>query len=124
MTEDTLKLLKALKEVGYELVTVFVADKRVPQSVELEKSNRNNGVGTYWKDNTTFTVEGGPVRIVCALPEVDGTCFGLSGSGWPKIWDVIKRVNSSGGGLGHSHSLPEGLVKFYDAGFYDLAEID
>ncbi len=116
ITEKTEELLQACKEAGYERVTVFVADKRVPDSVRIKKESHR---GSYWGTGTGNE----PFRIVCAAPPQRGPHHHLPGNNWPKMWSIVKRtgLHPSGAGNGDAHNVlcPDSLT----AGYYDLAEL-
>ncbi len=116
ITEKTQEFLEACKEAGYERVTIFVHDKRVPESVRIKKES---ACGSYWGNGK----RGDPFRVVCAAPPQRGAHHHLPGVGWPKMWDIVKRtgLHPTGAGNGDAHNVlcPETLT----AGYYDLAEV-
>lgn len=146
ITEKTEEFLQACKEAGYERVTIFVHDKRVPDSCMIRKSSTGWGAdedgmrensetgemefapnhkvvnchGTYWgwgrKDR--------PFKVVCGDPPQRGPHPTLKTNGlWPKMWGIVKELglNYAGAGHGEGHDVlcPDVLT----AGYYDLAEL-
>ena len=124
-TEKTEEFLQACKEAGYERVTIFVADKRVPDSVRIKKGSCTNGPGWYWGTGAPT----GPFRVVCGAPEqrgVHATLKNVDGQpkmGWPKMWEIVHRLDlhnrGAGSGDGHDVLCPALLT----AGYYDLSEL-
>ena len=116
ITEKTGEFLQACKEAGYERVTIFVADKRVPDSVRIKGESVS---GSYWGNGT----KDGPFCVVCAAPQQRGSHPHLPGNNWPKMWHIVKRtgLHPTGAGNGDAHNVlcPASLT----AGYYDLAEL-
>jgi len=124
MNERTKQLLLECKKAGYERVTIFIADKRVPDSVKIEKESTNR---EYWG----FGTREHPHKIVCGSPDVSGDCPGLPTTKqdgtphtWPAMWGVVKRSSDLRGGAGklNGHSIKN--TSLLDAGYYDLSEIE
>ena len=119
ITEKTEEVLQACKEAGYERVTIFVADWRVPDSVRIKSGSLVPGAGSYWGRGTRSE----PHQVVCAAPEQRGTHHSLPGNNWPKMWAIVKKLGlhnaGSGSGDGHDVLCPAALT----AGYYDLAEL-
>lgn len=128
ITKRTKELLLECKDAGYERITIFVHDKRVPDSVQIRKGStgwnvdedgifEDNSGGKYFRPKKT---EGGypwhglywglgtrnmPFKIICGAPNVSGDCIGLPKTRidgtpceWPAMWGIIK-----GSELAHSH---------------------
>lgn len=115
VTEKTQEFLEACRAVGYERVTIFVADKRVPDSVLIKKESE----GGYWGRGGP----GSPYKVVCGAPARTGPHPMLGGDNWPAMWGVVRRLglNSRGGGNRDAHDICE--TSLLTAGYYDLAEL-
>ncbi len=117
ITEKTEEFLQACKEAGYERVTIFIHDKRVPDSVRIKKESVS---GSYWGSGTKDR----PFCVVCAAPpqrEVNPNSRSKRKI-WPKMWSIVKRtgLHYTGAGNGDAHNIlcPDSLT----AGYYDLSE--
>jgi hypothetical protein len=124
MEDRTQEFLKACKEAGYERVTIYIADKRVPLSKRLEKESKAMGAGgSYWGARPCTPI---PLKVVCGFPERIGACPGLPGEGWPLMWGIVKNLglNFEGGGSGDSYGVHKSLVGLLQSGYYDLTEIN
>ena len=126
-SKETRVLLAELKKVGYERVTVYVSDKRVPDSVRIKRRSFGGqpgkaDYGAYWgrEDTQGFS----PPRVVCAAPKLHGECQGLPGNQWPKIWDVFEKSDLMGtggsSGNGQGFSVGSGCIHLLTAGYYEL----
>ncbi len=148
ITEKTEEFLQACKEAGYERVTIFVHDKRVPDSCMIREASTGwkadedglhphpatgqilfgirqrpgGGMGSYWGT--------GPIdnpsnfKIVCGAPPQTAITPRLSGNKTcPAMWEIVHRLNlhrrGAGHGDGHDVLCPIALT----AGYYDLAEL-
>lgn len=148
ITKKTQEFLQACKEAGYERVTIFVHDKRVPDSCMIRKGSTGwdadeegmslhpgeyaprftpkyteGCTGSYWgiaPNGAPFTPH---FKVVCGTPEQRGPHPTLPGNKWPKMWGIVRRLklNARGGGNrdGHDIQTPSLLT----AGYYDLAEL-
>lgn len=117
ITEKTAEFLRACKEAGYEHVTIFVTDKRVPDSVRIKKESV---CGSYWGSGTKHD----PFRVVCAAPpqrEADPKSCSKRKI-WPVMWSIVKKtgLHNAGAGNGDAHNVlcPQAIT----AGYYDLSE--
>lgn len=149
MTEKTREFLLACKEAGYERVTIFIHDKRVPCSVQIRKGSTGwdadedgmvefegrNGPekrfvckqggypGAYWGLGNVGTT---PLKVVCGFPERLGTHPRYSGNVWPQMWRIVKELdlNQRGAGSRDGHDIRPELCHLLTAGYYDLAELN
>ena len=123
ITEKTEEFLQACKEAGYERVTIFIADKRVPDSVRIKKGSG----GSYWGFGPPDSLVNPKFKIVCGAPGRTGPHPQLKGNIWPAMWGIVKRIelNSHGNGSGDGHDVGELYSKYtpLTAGYYDLAEL-
>lgn len=146
VTEKTEEFLQACKEAGYERVTIFVHDKRVPDSCMIRKSSTGWGAdedgmrenqktgemefapnhkvischGTYWglgRDNRPF-------KVVCGTPHQKGEHPAFGGTGWPKMWGIVKRLGLHNRGAGHGDGHDVRCTDLLTAGYYDLSELN
>ena len=119
ITEKTEEFLQACKEAGYERVTIFVTDKRVPDSVRIKKGSCVPGAGFYWGWGTKED----PYRVVCGAPKQRGPHHSLPGNNWPKMWEIVHRLDlhNRGAGSGDGHDVL--CTDILTAGYYDLAEL-
>lgn len=121
MTDKTQEFLDACKKAGYEKVTIFIRDSRVPLT---SKSKIKDGpwFGMWGR------IDGKPIelykhKVVCGYPEQLGKSSVLPGDKWPKMWDIVKNLELTVGlqfggfGLGDAHDIQPILT----AGYYDLA---
>jgi hypothetical protein len=124
MSDRTQEFLKKCKDAGYEKVTIFVSDNRVPISKKIEKESN----GTYWGRSFVPPPEP-PFKVVCGCPERLGKCPGLPRNIWPKMWAIVKELGLTAGlsfggfGSGDSHDINPVFVPDLKAGYYDLSEI-
>ena len=146
ITEKTEEFLRACKEAGYERVTIFVHDKRVPDSCMIRKSSTGwddeedgmretlstgkmefhlnpeiiNTVGTYWGlGRRDF-----PFKVVCGAPPQRGSHPTLKTNGlWPKMWGIVKELGLHNAGAGHGDGHDVLCPAVLTAGYYDLAEL-
>ncbi len=147
ITEKTEEFLRACKEAGYERVTIFVHDKRVPDSCMIRESSTGwkadedglrenphtgkiefslnpkiiNTRGSYWGMGRG----GSPFKIVCGSPARTAINPRLSGNkSCPAMWKIVHKLglNYRGAGHGEGHDVlcPASLT----AGYYDLAELE
>lgn len=148
VTAKTQEFLRACKEAGYEKVTIFLHDKRVPDSVLIRKGSTGwdadeDGMslrpeedvprfapkytegftGSYWGIAPSEAPFLPHFKVVCGAPAQKGPHPTLPGNNWPKIWGIVRRLklNAHGGGNrdGHDIQTPALLT----AGYYDLAEV-
>jgi hypothetical protein len=145
MLEKTKELLRACKKAGYERVTIFVADKRVPDSARIRKTSTGWDIdedGMFLNENTDemkfcpkktpgslhgqYWGTGGrttPFKVICAAPALFGECKGKRGAKWPKIWDIARSLGlSSGPGNGQGIAVDSSSV--LNEGYYDLSELE
>lgn len=148
MTEETKKLLLECKKAGYERVTIFVADKRVPDSVRIRKGSTGwnadedgmfkiDGImkfvpkegysGSYWGRRPLDLYS----KIICGAPDISGDCPGLpthktdgTSHTWPAMWGIIKNSEFVRGGYGSGNSHQVDCCGTLDPGYYDLSEIE
>lgn len=151
ITEKTREFLLACKKAGYERVTIFIHDKRVPCSVRLRKGStgwgadedrmvefdgRNgpekrfvckNGAysGTYWGMGNEGTT---PRKVVCGFPErlrpaPTSVCPGRA---LPWMWQIVKDLDLNQRGAGHldGHDIRPELCHLLTEGYYDLSEVN
>ena len=147
MNERTKELLLECKKAGYERVTIFVADKRVPDSIRIRKGStgwnadengmfeiddimkfcpKENYRGTYWGRGPLEEYS----KVICGAPDRSGPCPELpdkkpdgTSHTWPAMWGIIKNSEfvKSGFGSGNGHEVDSrGTL---DAGYYDLSEV-
>ncbi len=140
MTDETLEFLQECKKAGYERVTIFIADERLPISVKIRKDNtgleldddginskgqycpKNGRMSHYWGHGT----DSFPFKVVCASPERKGPHPQYRHKDkWPAIWGIVKRLdlNHYGGGNLDGHDIGAHAVPLLDAGYYVLSEI-
>ena len=114
MENRTQEFLDECKDAGYERVTIYIADKRVPYSVKIKKQSN----GGYWGYGTATN----PFRVVCGWPEQTGEHPTLPGNGWPKMWGIVKnlKLNFGGGGSGDAHDIGLSQIHMLTEGYYDL----
>ena len=115
--EGTIKFLTKCKEVGYKQVTIGVADKRLPLSMEMKKKLSP----VTWGDG-----KNGRPRIVCALPKLRGKIQSLqAGDTWPLVWQIVRDCGLTTamylGGFGDSDSHNIYPTHSLVLGYYDLA---
>ena len=111
MKDETQNLLDKLKEAGYEKVSIFTADKRVPDSMG-HTEGQWKGLGTDRE----------PYRLISATPHLTEE---PDGKGVPKIWGIMHELwpdadNNFGGGQGDCHTIPKRAWGVLDAGYYEL----
>ena len=101
-------------EAGYEKVTIFVADERLPLSVHIQKGS----TGTYWGQGTASF----PFKVVCGAPEQRGPHYKWGGNGCPKMWSIVKKLglNPKGGGSGDGHDIHPVRCPDLKAGYYEV----
>ena len=118
MNEKTKEFLLACKEAGYERVTIFMEDKRVPCSVQIRKGS----MGAYWGTGTI----GSPFKVVCGAPERLGRHYAYAGETWPQMWSIVKRLELNEGGAGSrdGHDIAKSKLGLLTAGYYDLSELN
>lgn len=152
ITEKTEEFLQACKKAGYERITIFVHDKRVPDSVRIRKGSTGWGPdedgmrlnkhthlmqfypnpkitgschGAYWGLGTRDD----PFRVVCGAPEQRGAhatlrhTNGQPKMGWPKMWEIVHRLGLHKGGAGSGDGHDIYCPSALTAGYYDLAEL-
>lgn len=123
ITEKTDEFLQACKEAGYERVTIFVHDKRVPDSVLIKKGS----VGDYWGYCLPGGLQKTKFKVVCGSPARKGPHPTLKGVNWPAMWGIVRRLglNSHGGGNRDGHDVNDVYSNTdpLTAGYYDLAEL-
>lgn len=123
VTEKTTEFLQACKEAGYERVTIFISDKRVPDSVLINKGS----IGAYWGYGLPGSVVNPKFKVVCGSPAITGPHPTLGGGIWPAMWGIVKRLglNSCGGGNRDGHDVNKlySATTPLTAGYYDLAEV-
>ena len=148
ITEKTEEFLQACKEAGYERVTIFVHDERVPDSVAIRKGSTGwdadeDGMslrpdedtprftpkytkgygGDYWGIAPAGVPFSPKFKVVCGAPEQRGPHPTLPGNNWPKMWGIVRRLklNAWGGGSGDGHDIQ--TPSLLTTGYYDLAEL-
>lgn len=84
------KFLKEMQKCGYNKVCINFAHADIPDSISF-----------------SF----GPMYSAFALPEINV-------GGWPGIWSVCEKLEYSGCGNGHQHSIPMDL----GCGYYKLVD--
>ncbi len=152
ITEKTEEFLQACKEAGYERVTIFIHDKRVPDSVVIRKGSTGwdadeDGMrlnpdtslmqfypnpditgschGFYWGLGTREN----PFRVVCGAPEQRGPYPTLQDSngqpktGCPKMWEIVHRLGLHYRGAGSGDGHDVETPSLLTAGYYDLSEL-
>ena len=114
MKEKTKQLIEECKKAGYKHLVIFCSNENVPESVQAEKQH------TYWR-SCKPSCKNGP-HLVCASPPQRGESQGKPGNGWPKMWNIIKRLklNFSGAGYGDCFPVDPALFADLDMGYYDL----
>ena len=123
MNEETKQFLAECKKAGYEFVTIYVADKRVPITMQIEKYgdrkySRFPSSGDYWGETWREDKDGKKIitntcRVVAAAPE-------RRDSGRPAIWGICENLPiMTGCGFGESHNVRPGRL---DKGCYDLKQ--
>lgn len=117
ITEKTHEFLRKCKQAGYQAVTIFIRDKRVPQTKKLVDGD---WFGTG-KANS-------PYKVVCGAPQRLGRHPEFGGTFWPKMWTVVREcglVNGlyfGGFGLGDAHNINVLFCGDLTPGYYDLTE--
>lgn len=112
MEDITQVFLAKCKEAGYEKVTIFVADRRVPLSTKIQKQS----MGTYWGGIANV-----PPKVICGYPEQLNKTKER-----PAMWDIVKECGLTAGlrfggyGSGDAHDVHPNLVEMLTAGYYDL----
>lgn len=110
----TKEFLKKCKEAGYERITIFIRDKRIPATMEIKD-------GAYWGE-----IANAPPKVICGHPPQRGTHPDLPGDKWPKMWGIVKEFGLTAGlsfggfGLGDAHDIHPALCGLLTAGYYDL----
>lgn len=146
MTKKTKELLLRLKAVGYEQVTIFVHDKRVPSSVYVRKMSTGWGAdedgmfeipdtegemrfapkgvnsynGTWWGLGNPVGI---PFKVISADPPQTGYYTDSGRKTWPNIKGVMEEMSLGGSVHSESHSIKKSLCGLFTPGYYDLAEI-
>ena len=118
ITEKTREFLNKCKEAGYERVTIFIRDKRIPKTTKM-------------LDGGWFGVGAGnnPYKVVCGYPEKLGSHPDLPEEIWPKMWGIVKECGLLAGawlggmGMGDAHDINPCFCKDLTAGYYDLAAL-
>ena len=123
MEDRTQEFLKACKDAGYERVTIYIKDERVPQTMKIKDGR---WFGKWFIDDKGERKELMTHKVVCGFPERIGEHPTLLGNGWPLMWSIVKQFfqNSYGGGCGDAHDIHPSLVGMLKAGYYDLAELN
>ena len=122
MTEKTKELLLECKKAGYEIVTVFVRDKRVPRSITIKS-------GSWFGDMSKPDGNKTLIKVICGYPVKLGKHWKYSGSKWPKMWSIIKKcgltlgLDFHGFGLGDCYNVHPGLVGTLTPGCYELEDL-
>ena len=115
MNEKTKELLLECKKAGYEVVTVFVRDKRVPRSKTIKRGDWF-GYGTLKS----------PYKVICGYPERLGSHWRYSGNNWPKMWSIVKKcglvigLDFNGAGMGDCYNIHSSLTETLTPGCYEL----
>ncbi len=128
MKTKTLEFLKACKEVGYEKVTIFIKDERVPPTMKIKDGCWFGQWGTRIINEVQEPYEQYTHKVVCGYPPKRCENTKLGGS-WPAMWQVVKDCGLVAGlwfggfGLGDAHDIETTFIEDMDAGYYDLAEI-
>lgn len=114
----TKELLERCRQVGYEKVTIFIEDARVPASKKIKKVDRRPGHichGTYWGG-----VQCIPKKMICAHPKQ------RDDKGFPKIWPIVKDCGLTVGlymggfGCGEAHDINQHFCVNLTEGYYEL----
>lgn len=139
VTGKTQEFLKACRKAGYERVTIFIHDIRVPDSCMIRKASTGwaadedglrknpdtgkivfapnhkvvNCKGTYWGWGRGFN----PFKIVCGAPNK------LSSNGKPAMWNIVSTIDLHNAGAGHGNGHDVLCPASLTAGYYDLAEL-
>ncbi len=146
ITEKTEEFLQACKEAGYERVTIFVHDKRVPDSCMIREASTGwkadedglhphpdtgemvfgirrrpgAGVGSYWGTGKTDD----PFKVVCGAPAqttIDPRTTGRKTC--PAMWEIVHRLGLCHRGAGHGEGHDVLCSSVLTAGYYDLSEL-
>lgn len=134
MNDQTKQFLTECKKAGYEFVTIYIQDKRVPITMQIEKYGEQKyhtlsgglvapSAGEYWGETWREDVNGDKIitntcKVVAAAPE-------RRESGRPALWTICEQLpitaglNFRGTGFGESHDVHRGML---DKGFYYLKE--
>lgn len=116
----TKEFLKKCKEAGYEKVTIFIRDKRVPFTTKIKDGE---WFGQYRKLEDGTVIEQYKHKVVCGCPPQRGSHPELPGGSWPKMWAIVKELGLSvgrGGGFGDSHDIHPDLCGLLTPGYYEL----
>lgn len=153
MTEKTQEFLTECKEAGYEKVTIFIHDKRLPLSCERRKANtgrdpdddgmyensfgeklfatKDGNLGVWWgtAGGTRANPDGSPPfgKVVCAEPARRSQIPDhKEGKTWPAIWGIVRRIGLNSGGAGHSDAIDvnRSATHLLTPGYYDLSELN
>ena len=111
MEDKTQEFLKQCKEAGYEKVTIFAKDKRVPRTMTIKAGS--------WFGNVPRPEDlpNTPINVVCGYPER------IDDKGFPKMWAIVKECGLSlqgFGGMGDAYSIHPHLHGLLTSGYYDL----
>ena len=110
------------KKAGYEVVTVFVRDKRVPRSKTIK-------FGSWFGDRPKPDGSRTSIKVICGTPQRLGKHWKYSGNNWPKMWSIIKNceltlgLDFRGFGLGDCHNVHPGLTGTLTPGCYELEDL-
>lgn len=145
ITEKTAEFLQACKEAGYERITIFVHNKRVPDSCMIREASTGwkadeDGLhehpdtgkmvfgvrkrpgacfGSYWGIGNRDD----PFKVVCGAPAQSSIDPRLSGKKTcPAMWEIVHRLGLHSRGAGHGEGHDVLCPAVLTAGYYDLAE--
>ena len=128
MKTKTLEFLKACKEVGYEKVTIFVRDERVPPTMKIKDGSWFGKWGKRIRNDIEEDYEQHTHKVVCGYPPMRCENTKLGGN-WSAMWQIVNDcglvvgLKFGGCGLGDAHDIEKTFIEDMDAGYYDLATI-
>lgn len=147
--EKTQEFLAECKKAGYERVTIFIHDKRLPLSCERRKSNtgwgpdedgmherqgemvfspkEGYGPSAWWGTvaGTRANDDGSPPlgKVVCAEPPQRSACSGVKKDKTaPAIWNIVRGIGLNSGGAGYADSIDVDAKELLTPGYYDLSQ--
>ena len=115
MKPKTKEFLRACKEVGYEVVTIFVRDKRVPDTKRFKD-------GSWFGNGKKI-----PYKVVAAHPPKYCENKRLGGE-WAAMRQVVTDcgldVGLNGSEDGDAHNIAQELIGDLDEGCYVLKDLE
>ena len=117
MKPKTKEFLRACKDVGYEVVTIFVRDKRVPATKKFKN-------GSWFGDGREI-----PFKVVAAYPPKYCENKKLGGE-WAAMRQVVTDcgldvgISSGGAEDGDAHDIAIEAIDWMDEGCYVLKDLD